>query len=127
MAEADSVTFPVVNSEVKLISVMDWEDIRRVLGDEDTIAELIVARDMVRVPVTLNLDDNLLTAIRKMNNAETAKLIVVDPEQPGDGDLSKASCFQRCEHRINGDGYPYFERIRSRTDEKQLNAGPRVL
>ncbi len=71
-----------MKAEGKLIGVMDEEDVRRVLGDEDTIADSIVARDMARVPVTLNLDDNLLTAMRKMNNAETTELIVVDPEQP---------------------------------------------
>lgn len=82
LADADQTTFPVVNPEGKLIGVVDWEDVRRVLADEDTIADLIVARDMARVPVTLNLDDNLLTAIRKMNRAETTELIVVDKDNP---------------------------------------------
>lgn len=82
LADADQTTFPVVNPEGKLIGVVDWEDVRRVLADEDTIADLIVARDMARIPVTLNLDDDLLTAIRKMNRAETTELIVVDPANP---------------------------------------------
>lgn len=82
LADADQTTFPVVNPEGKLIGVVDWEDVRRVLADEDTIADLIVARDMARRPTTLNLDDNLLTAIRKMNTAETTELIVLDPDDP---------------------------------------------
>jgi len=82
LGESDQTSFPVIDPNGKLVGAVGWDDIRHVLSDEDTIAELVLAVDLARAPLTVTPRDTLLTAIRKMNRAHTTDLIIVDFDDP---------------------------------------------
>jgi CBS domain-containing protein len=80
-SDCDQRTFPVVDAEGRMTGVVDAGDLRRVLGEVE-LADLIVASDLARPPVTLSPEESLLQAVRKMTVAETEELIVVSPTDP---------------------------------------------
>lgn len=91
LADTDQSVFPIVGAGGLLTGMVDWEDIRRVLGDRDTVAELVVARDLARPAVTITLDDSLLDAVRTMTRANATELIVVDTALGGGSSRSAPS------------------------------------
>lgn len=78
-AESDQALLPVIGRDESFIGVVDWRDIRRVLGEEG-VADLIVARDLMRAPVTIRPEDTLLTAVQRMAKTESDGLVVIDPQ-----------------------------------------------
>ncbi len=77
-SEADQTCFPVLNDGGRLMGVIDGRDVRRALGEEG-VAELVVARDLMRRPEVVHAEETLLTAVRRLNLTGASELVVVDP------------------------------------------------
>ena len=80
-SETDQISFPIIDEAGKLNGMIDGRDVRRMIGEEG-VAVLVVARDIARPPVTLTLDDTLLSAVQKMALSDAEELIIVDPADP---------------------------------------------
>lgn len=78
ISNSDQETFPVLDKEGRMTGVVDWDDIRRVLGDEMTILDLLIAEDLERPAVTIRLEDTLLTAVQKINASDVSELVIVE-------------------------------------------------
>lgn len=76
-SESEQTSFPVVAADGSLVGVLESMDIRRVLHDEDVIAELVVARDLAHQAVTLTEAETLLAALYKMSSLNHDELVVI--------------------------------------------------
>jgi CIC family chloride channel protein len=79
LAHSAQDCLPVVDGEQRLTGVIDVREIRRVLA-EPGIEALVIASDLEAPAETLTPADNLLTAIRRMVEAQSDELVVVDEQ-----------------------------------------------
>lgn len=77
LAHSAQDCLPVVDGEQRLTGVIDVREIRRVLA-QPGIETLVIASDLEAPAETLTPADNLLTAIRRMVEAQSDELVVVD-------------------------------------------------
>lgn len=83
LAETEQNYFPVVDSDERLVGMFSAKDIRAHIYDEP-IWHLAIARDvMITDVLTLELDDDLNTALRRFTQRNIDELPVMDPERPG--------------------------------------------
>lgn len=73
--------FPVVDHDQNLVGMISGEDIRPTVSDGG-LADLILAHDIAKPPVTIFLQDTLLTAVGKMTRSQVNTLVVVAPDAP---------------------------------------------
>lgn len=75
--------YPVLDANEKLVGVFSMSDIRRIFL-ETGIEDLVIVRDfMVDRVVTVTPDDDLNTALSRMNEISITEIPVVDSEDPG--------------------------------------------
>lgn len=80
--ESKSHYFPVVGPENRLVGIFSTNDVRRYLHDE-MMWDLLVAADIMVSPViTLRLEDNLATAMRRFTTRNIDEVPVVQQDQP---------------------------------------------
>ena len=93
--------FPIVDEQSHLTGVIDANDIRGIVT-ETGITDLIIARDVARPAATVTGGDSLLAALNKLQQGDTAALIVVDEtdERGGVGTLSRGDIIAAYRERI---------------------------
>ncbi|NCC25537.1 MAG: chloride channel protein [Deltaproteobacteria bacterium] len=79
VANANELYFPVRDDRGHITGIVAVLDLRRVLF-EDSLRDLILARDVARKPVLLRPDDTLYTALLKFVDSDFGQIPVVDPE-----------------------------------------------
>ncbi len=74
--------FPVVDQNGRLEGILSLTDIRRIMFEKE-LHKLVIAKDIaVEQVLTVTLEDNLNTALKKMTEAEIRELPVVSKEDP---------------------------------------------
>lgn len=74
--------FPVVDGNGHLKGIISLTDIRRVMLEKD-IYKLVIAKDIaVENVLTVTMEDDLNTALKKMNEADIRELPVISRENP---------------------------------------------
>lgn len=94
---------PVVDGERRLLGVVSAFDLRELLSEEASLAQLIVASDVMReTDDLLTPDDSLLTALRRFGARDVAALTVVDTRRARRvlGVLSRADLFATYERGL---------------------------
>jgi CIC family chloride channel protein len=80
IVRSDQSNFPVVDGAGRLKGILSLTDMRRVMLEKE-IHQLVVAKDLATVDVlTVTLEDNLNTALKKMTQAEIRELPVVSKD-----------------------------------------------
>lgn len=80
IVNSNQSNFPVVDGVGRLKGILSLTDMRRVMLEKD-IHQLLVAKDLATLDVlTVTLEDNLTTALKKMTQAEIRELPVVSKE-----------------------------------------------
>jgi CIC family chloride channel protein len=80
IVDSNQSNFPVVDQDNRLRGILSLTDIRRVMLEKE-LHSLVVAKDMGTEEVlTVTLEDNLNTALKKMTEAEIRELPVVSKE-----------------------------------------------
>jgi CIC family chloride channel protein len=94
---------PVVDGERRLLGIVSAFDLRELLSQEASLAQLIVAGDVVReTDDLLTPDDSLLTALRRFGARDVAALTVVDTRRSRRvlGVLTRADLFATYERGL---------------------------
>ena len=93
--------FPIVDEQSHLTGVIDANDIRGIVT-ETGISDLIIARDVARPAATVTGGDSLLAALNKLQQGDTAALIVVNEtdEREVVGTLSRGDIIAAYRHQI---------------------------
>ncbi|MEW6377506.1 MAG: CBS domain-containing protein, partial [Thermodesulfobacteriota bacterium] len=80
IVNSNQSNFPVVGGDGRLKGILSLTDIRRVMLEKE-LHKLVVAKDIaVEEVLTVTLEDNLNTALKKMTEAEIRELPVVSKE-----------------------------------------------
>lgn len=75
-------SFPVLNSENKLVGILSFNDYSEAIFDED-LKFIVVAKDLATSDVvTVSTDDDLYTALGKISRYDFSTLPVVSPNDP---------------------------------------------
>jgi len=74
--------FPVINDQGQLQGVVHGRDIRLLVQSQGGLLRAVIAQDMASPPITATPDEDLLTAIRRMNSRGVEDIIVVNADQP---------------------------------------------
>lgn len=93
--------FPVLDDQGRLTAVIDGRDIRRIIAEQG-LGQLIIAADIQRPPVTVKLNESLLTAMSTMLRVNSVELLVVseDDSQRVLGVLSRGDVFAAYDRHI---------------------------
>ena len=81
IVNSHELCFPVRGTEDRITGILSVQDLRKVLY-EDSLCELLVAKDVARKAVLLHPDDDLYLALLKFVEADLAQLPVVDDQDP---------------------------------------------
>ena len=81
VTNANELYFPVRSHSGRITGILSVQDLRKVLF-EDSLCELILARDVARKAVLLTPDDDLYTALLKFVDSDCGQIPVVDSEDP---------------------------------------------
>jgi CIC family chloride channel protein len=67
ISASPQIEFPVLDSELELVGMITYEDLRTVLADAETLSTVVVAGDLARQQFEwVSPDDSLLTALQKL-------------------------------------------------------------
>ncbi len=88
LASGDQEIFPVVDETGHLLGVITVHDLAR-LGREENLGELLVAADLASASETVQPEDSLMAAMRRMGQRGVAALPVVGPDGVLRGLLSR--------------------------------------
>jgi CIC family chloride channel protein len=81
--ESTSSYFPVVNPDGELMGIVSLRDIRPVLLEEESLMNLVIAKDIMSESViTVTSDQNLYDALAKFESKDIDQLPVVDKNNP---------------------------------------------
>ncbi len=80
-AGSSSSSFPVVDEDGKLISMIHSRDLRSVVADP-SLEPLVVAADLAHAPVTIRKNEDLFVAVQQMASNWVDDLLVVDDQDP---------------------------------------------
>lgn len=82
ISKADGYYFPVVDGEGRMVGIFSLSDVRRIFRETE-VADLVIVRDfMVERVVTTTPDEDLNTALQKMNEHGLHEIPVVSPADP---------------------------------------------
>ena len=81
IANTNELYFPVRNYKDEITGILAVQDLRKVLF-EDSLYDLLVAKDMARKAVLLAPEDNLYTALLKFVDSDLGQIPVVDYNNP---------------------------------------------
>ena len=82
VSEAEGYYFPVVDKEERLVGIFSLSDVRRIFRQME-VADLVIVRDfMVESVVTTSPDDDVNSALHKLNEHGLHELPVVDATDP---------------------------------------------
>jgi CIC family chloride channel protein len=81
IVNSNELCFPVRGAGDRITGILAVQDLRKVLY-EDTLCELLVAKDVARKAVLLRPDEDLYTALLKFVECDLPQLPVVDSEDP---------------------------------------------
>jgi CIC family chloride channel protein len=81
IVNSHELCFPVRGTDDRITGILSVQDLRKVLY-EDSLCELLVAKDVARKAVLLHPDDDLYLALLKFVEADLAQLPVVDDQDP---------------------------------------------
>jgi len=73
--------FPIKNDSGEITGILAVQDIRRVLFEE-SLRDLLLAKDVARKPVTLTPEDELYTALLLFVDTDLGQIPVVSPDDP---------------------------------------------
>ena len=77
-------SFPVLNSQNKLVGILSFNDYSEAIFDED-LRDLVVAKDLASENVvTVLADDDLYTALEKISRKDFSTMPVVSPDDPAE-------------------------------------------
>lgn len=79
IANANEMCFPVRGQDERISGILAVQDLRKVLF-EDSLCELLVAKDVARKAVTLMPDEDLYSALLKFVESDLSQLPVLDPD-----------------------------------------------
>ncbi len=76
--------FPVVNSEGEMVGIFSMEDMRKCMGDDEYLCDLLIAKDLgtTNEIITTTLEENLNSVLQKFVEKNLEELPVVDSENP---------------------------------------------
>jgi CIC family chloride channel protein len=81
IANTNEFYFPVRNAEDKITGILPVQNLRKVMF-EDSLSDLLVAKDVAGKPVTLHTDDDLYTALMRFVDSGYGQIPVVDHDDP---------------------------------------------
>jgi CIC family chloride channel protein len=83
VVQSDHVEFFVVDRDGHLLGAIALSEVRRLLLDQDTLGNVVVAEDLVVSDhPTVTPDDDLDTVMQILGHADLEELAVVDPDHP---------------------------------------------
>jgi CIC family chloride channel protein len=92
-AGAEQRVFPVIDSDERMIGVVTAEELA-LLEADPALALLVTASEIMRAPISVNTDDNLLTALELMHAQRVPELPVLDSEGHVLGFIDEATIAQ---------------------------------
>jgi CIC family chloride channel protein len=81
MAGTNELNFPVKNEQGEITGILGVRDVRKILF-ESCLFDLVVAKEIAREPVTLNLEDDLYTALLTFVDSDLSQIPVVAQDDP---------------------------------------------
>jgi CIC family chloride channel protein len=81
IVNSHELCFPVRGADDRITGILSVQDLRKVLYEE-TLCELLVAKDVARKAVLLKPEEDLYSALLKFVEADLAQLPVVDSGDP---------------------------------------------
>lgn len=94
IVNSSEMCFPVRGQDDAITGILSMQDLRQVLYEE-TLCEILVARDVARKAVLLHPEDDLYNALLKFVETDLAQLPVVSSEDPTQvlGMMARADVF----------------------------------
>jgi CIC family chloride channel protein len=80
VAHSKESFFPVVDEDFKLVGVLSLRVIRKYLFQDSLLHDLLVVRDIAGEPITVQLEENLFTALSRFLSSGYWELPIVDSE-----------------------------------------------
>lgn len=81
IVNSTDLCFPVRNAADEITGIVAVQDVRKILFEE-SLGDLLVAKDVARKPVLLRPDDDLYTTLLKFVESDLGQLPVIDPANP---------------------------------------------
>lgn len=100
IARSSQMDFPVLDEEGRLVGILSFQDIRKVMFEEG-LEDILVAQDLATTDVvTVHVDDNLQDALEKFGIRDFDHLPVVDSQGRLDGMISRRDIMQAYQREV---------------------------
>ncbi len=109
VSDSTNPYFPVINGDGEMVGIFSMEDMRKCIGDDEFLCDLLIAKDMgtTQEIITTTLTENLNSVMKKFLEKNLEELPVLDPDNPKKvrGFLSRRDILLTYQKKLNEMGF----------------------